>query len=354
MSVGKVTGRGVKAAFTRSSTWGVPASVTRQLWLGETSGLDTVVGMVDDESFNQTFLLPGQVGDHGAVSKDLPMQLRYETVDTWLAAAMGSAAAPVVVSSQAASSLVAYTHQIDLATELTHFLTLAVDEQQHVLEVPTLKVSGYSVKVGANGRMMVDFSIVGAKTNYDSTVNTNSTVAGAVAPVVGTRLFRKDGVFRLNRQGAGALGSTDVYDKLTDVSFDAKQPLADGDFVFGQNYIIEPDNNGFPEFPLTVNFARMNTVTANSLARGLQAGESWKADWTFTGPYINSHTQYSLRWEFPALQLYSFEAPIVGANQAKPSATFRAKQASAAPSGMTVTAPFRLTVINTNSANLLA
>ena len=354
---GKLTGREINAAYTRSAAaWGTPSSVTRQLYLEDATGLDMNVGMVDDESFNQLFLLAAEVGDLAIVAKDLPMQLRYEVVDTWLAAGMGSAAAPVVVSSQAASSLVAYQHVVDLAPELIHYLTLAIDMQQYVLELPSVKVAGYTVKVGQNGRMMVDFSIVAPKTNYDSTININSTVASARQAPLGARLFRKDGVFRLNLQTAGALGGGDALTMLADVSFGTKQPLADGDYVFGQNFIIEPDNNGFPEFPVTMNFARMNTVTANSLAIGLKNGNVWKGDWTFTGPFINSTTRYSLLFQFPAMQLYSFDAGPAGANQVKPTATFRAKAANPnSVAGMTgVTTPFRLTIVNMNSANLLA
>src|SRR5256885_10342267 len=139
---GKLTGRETKAAWARSSSWGVPASVTRQFYLEDTSGLDTVVGMVDDDAFNNVFLIAAEAGDQNAIAKDIPMQLRYETVDSWMASAMGSAATPVVVSSQAAASLVAYSHAVTLADELVFFQTLAIDEQQYVLEIPTLKVTG--------------------------------------------------------------------------------------------------------------------------------------------------------------------------------------------------------------------
>jgi hypothetical protein len=351
---GKLTGREVRAAWARSSTWGVPASVTRQLFLEDTSGLDTVVGMVDDEAFNQTFLSTAEPGDQAAINKDLPMQLRYESVDFALAAAMGSAAAPTVVSSVAAGSLVAYSHVVTLADELTFFHTLAIDEQQFVLEIPTAKISGYTIKVGANGRMMVDFAITGAKANYNSTVNTNSTVASATPAAPGNRVFRKDGVFRMNLQSASALASTDALANLLDVTFSTKQGLADSDFPFGQDYIIEPDNNNFPEFPLTFGFGRMNTVAANSLVTAYKAGSIFKGDWTFTGPYINSTTQRSLTWRFPALQIYSWAAPVVGANQVKPTATLRAKSAVSSPAGMALVKPFDLTIVNMNSANLLA
>src|SRR5687767_12887611 len=94
-----VTGRQIKAAFARSNSWGQAASVTRQIYLQSTQGLDGAVGMVDDESFNQTFLLAGEVGDHEPRITDLEMQARFETMDSWIAGAMGSAAAPSVVSS---------------------------------------------------------------------------------------------------------------------------------------------------------------------------------------------------------------------------------------------------------------
>lgn len=354
MGNGKLTGREIRAAFARSSTWGTPASVLRQLPLQETSGLDSMVGMVDDESFNQNFLLAAEVGDQEAIKQDIGMQLRYESVDTWLAVGMGSAAAPVVVSSVAAGSLVAYSHVVTLADELTHFLTLAVDLDQYILEVPTFKIAGFTIKVGENGRMLVDFGVVGAKTNYDSTVNINSTIGGAAAAALGTRVFRRHGVFRMNVASVGSLVATDAFSAMTDINFGAKQPLADGDHVFGQDYIIEPDNDGFPEFPIEVTFARMNTVTSNSLVTALKAGRVFKADWTFTGPNINSNTPYSMLWQFPALQVYSFRAPAVGAKQVRPVAVFRAKQAAAAPTGMAgIVRPMQLTITNMNSANLL-
>lgn len=349
-----ITGRKLKAAFARSNTWGVPASVTKQLYLESTAGLDATVGMVDTESFNQTFLGTAEVGDYAALTPELGYTLRYEDIPTFLAAAMGSAANPTVVSSAAANSLVAYSHVITLADELTHFFTLAVDFNNYVLEIPTFKVRGYTVKVGDNGRMLVDFAIVGNKAVYDSTTNINSTVGGATVAALGTRVFRKDGVFRINKQSASALATGDAVTILSDAQFGATQPLADSDNVFGQNYIIEPDNDGFPEFPLTLNFARMTSASANSLAIGLKNGDIWKADWTFTGTSINATTRYSMTWRFPALQLYSFQAQAVGANQVRPQAVFRAKLASAAPSGMSaLTRPFDLTIVNMNSQNLL-
>jgi hypothetical protein len=349
-----VTGRELKAAFGRGTTWGTANSVTRQILITGTDGWDAMPQLVDDEAINQPFLQAGEVGDYTPQTPNLAMQLRYEDVDSLIAGAMGSAAAPTVVSSIAASSLVAYQHLVTLATELTHFWTMAVDFGQYVLEIPSLKVHGYTVRVGENGRMQIEFQTTGNKATYASATNTNSTVASARAASLGNRLFRKNGRFRMNLQTAGALGSGDEQTQVREITLGTTRPVAGDDFVFNQDYIIEPDDAGFPEFPVEVTFARMNTVTANSLALGLAAGRVWKADWQFLGPYINSDTQRSFLWEMPALQLRNFRAVAAGGDQVRPQATFHCKLAASAPTGMTVTAPLQLTIINANSQNLLA
>ena len=349
-----VTGREVKAAFARATTWGTPVSVTRQILINGTDGFDAMPAIVDDESINQTFLLAGEVGDQQPLSPTIGMIARYEDVDTFIAACHGSAAAPTAISSQgAATSLVAYSHIVTLATELTHFFTLAVDMSQYVKEIPALKLTGYTLRVGENGRMNIEFTAIGNKATYDSTTNTNSTVSAARATSLGNRLFRKNGRFRMNLQSAGALGSSDEMAIVREISLGTSRPVAGDDFVFNQDYIIEPDDSGFPEFPVEITFARMNTVSANSLANALSTAKVFKADWRFLGPYINSTTQRQMTFEMPALQIRSFKAAAAGGDQVRPMATFHAKLAASAPTGMAFTDPVKLTIINANSQNLL-
>jgi hypothetical protein len=352
-----VTGREIVAGWVKGTTWGTANSVTRQILLTDTSGLDANISMIDDETFNQTFLGSAETGDQNPISQELTLQMRFEDVDSWIAHAMGSAAAPAVVSSQAANSLVAYSHAVTLATELTSFITLAVDMGgQYVLEVPSAKVKGYTIRVGENGRMMMSFGITGAKTNYTSARNTATTLSVARAAGTGNRALRKNSRFRMNVVAANNSLTTasDEQTIVREITFNTMRSMAEDDFVFNQDYIIEPEENGFPEFALDLTFARMNTVSANSLATAYQANTDFKADWYFVGPYINSTTQRSMLFEFPDLQLYSFRAPVTGADQVRPQATFRAKRAAVAPIGMSgLTLPFRLTIVNANSQNLL-
>jgi hypothetical protein len=346
-----VTGADVKAAFAVSNTWGTPASVTAQVLLTTTEGLDGMPTLVDDDAFNQSFLGEGESGDYPALTPELGMQLRYEgAAPKFIAYAMGSAAAPSSVSS-GPNSITAYSHLLTMAASLTKYLTLAIDETEYVLEVPSLKIRGYSLKVGENGRMMITFPAVGAKPSYASTVNTNSTVGGATAASLLNRAYRRQGVFRMNLQSAGSLAASDANAYVTDITMGAQTPLTTDDFVFGQDYIIEPTFSGFAEFPLDITFAQMNTTTANSLVIAAQTAKVFKADLTFTGAYINSTTPRSITFEWPALQIVDFKAPVTGHNAVKPVVSFRAKQASAAPTGMAFTTP-RCTIVNTNSANL--
>ncbi len=348
-----VNGREANAGYAFSNTWGVPASVTRGILLQSTDGLDAMPTLVDDDAFNVDFLGDAEVGDFAPTSQELALTLRYEDVPPWIAAACGSVAAPVVVSSIAADSLIAYRHTITLAPELTKFITLAVDTTQYVLEVPTARIRGFNIRVGDGGVMQCAFQITGNKSTYNSTVNTNSTVAGVAGGALGNRVFRKSGTFRMNVQGAGALGASDVSLLAKEITFGTSRPVAE-DHVFGLDYIIEPDDDGFVEFPVEITFARMNTVSANSLAVGLAAGRNWKADFDFLGPYVNSTTQREFKFEFPNLQLYSFKAAIVGHGVVRPVAQFKAKLAASSPAGMAFVNPMQITVINASSTALLS
>lgn len=355
-----LNGRDVKVAFTRAVTWGTPASVTKQINLKSLDGFQAKPGIVVDESFNQRFIGQGEVGDYEPSTPELQMDLRYDGSGPLLiAAAMGSAAAPVVVTSVAAGSLVAYSHVLTLATDLTKFYTFAVDYggagagTNFVLELPTAKPKAFSISVGENGKMGLSVPLVAGKAVYSSAVNTNSTVHAAAVDPLANRVFRKQGVFRVNLQSAGSLVAGDAL-QVKEIVLGTSRPLADADHVFGLDYIIEPDDDGWAEFTLELVFPRMNTANANSLVVAWPAGTHLKADATFTGNYINSVTQYGMLFQFPALQITEWDAPLTGHNQIRPTAKCVARLATAAPTNMAFTDPLRITVVNMNSANLLA
>lgn len=352
--MGGVTGRKVNAAWARSSTWGTPASVTRQILLLSTDGLDDNPALVTDEAFGLQFLAEADVGERDPITTELQVQGRYEDIDSWIAAACGSAANPTAISSQgAANSLVAYSHVITLANELWPFYTLAADLTQYVHEIPTFKIRGFTMRVGENGRILFNFPIVGNRATYDSTVNINSTVGGARAAAQGQRMFRQQGQFRLNVQSAGALGATDVISILKEFELSVMRPLAQDDHVVGLDYIIEPDDDGAAEFGLKLTYPRMATISAQSIALAFGAGRAMKGDLVFTGNFINSTTKRSMTFEFPDAQYWAYTAPVTGYQQARPQAELRFAKSASSPAGMAFVQPIRITIVNTNSQNLL-
>lgn len=331
-----------------ANSWGVAASVTKGAYFESDGGLKLDPNIILDEAFGQTFEGTAEVGDIKAQNLTLTQQSRYDDHSYILhALAMGSPAA-VTISTSTAGQVTSWKHIVDLADVIDGLgMTLAIDQQLVCEELTSAKVFSFTVKNGTGGVMTTSYKVIGTKPTVQSTINTNSTVYGANFPALGNRMFRKHGVFRMNLNTAGSLVASDAV-KVDDIEFAFDRPQ-DAPQVFGQDYIDEPADNGWPMFSLAVTYPRMNTVTANSLYAGLRDAQAFKADLTFTGAFINSTDAYSRLFQWPYLQLESWDAPLTGANQMKPRAKFKALLASTSPSGMAFVRPFRLTIIQTQS-----
>lgn len=352
-----VTGRNSRVGFSvyAANSWGVAASVTRALHLTGDAGLTLQPQFSENETLNQGFYRNASIGDITAPDLTITQDMRYEDHAYMLeACAMGSPAAVTVVSSQAASSLVAYQHIIDLAPSVVgRGITIAFEYggasyAPYIQELTSARVYGFSEAVGTAGVISQSFRLLGSKPTITSSINFNSTLASISVPDFGNKVFRKQGVVRLNAQANGALSASDALPVET-VELEFTR-VNDAPFVYGQDYIIEPADNGFPTATVRMTFPRMTTVAANSMYRLLQNGGAWKGDVTYTGAYINSTTQLSKLYQFPYMEIQEFSAPLTGANQVKPTALFRLKEVASAPTGMSgVTRPFRITRVMANS-----
>jgi hypothetical protein len=353
-----VTGRQVVSAFAKSNTWAVPATVTQQVLIMNTEGFDNMPMYDTDEAFTQDYLGQGEVSDDQPITPTLAMTMRFEQgVPTFIAAAMGSAAAPSVVSSQAATSLVAYSHVITMADELVHFYTFANkfgSGPNYVQELRTAKPTGFSIRVGNNGRMEITFPFVGDKTVYTpDALNTGAMVDAATISTPGNRAFRRNVRLRMNVQSGGALGSTDEVTVAREFALDVTMPVA-RDHVLNQSYIYDPDDDGWWDGNLEVTYARMNTNSANSLVRATNDGIAFKADLFFQGTNINSTTRRSMLFEMPMVEPQEYRSVVSGHNLLRPVVRYKLKKAGAAPTGMSgLTRPLRITIINGQSTNLI-
>lgn len=351
-----VTGREIKVAFQKfvTNSWGVAASVTKGIYFQSDGGLKHQPEILADDSFGQTFIGPHDVGDTQAVSISLSKHARYTDNGYILTAlAMGSPV-DVAISTSVTGQTTSWRHVFDLSANIDGLgATVAFDKVLYTQEVTSAKIHGWDLEDGDGGVMRETFRVMGSRMTVQSSTNINSTLANATYPTLANRIIRPQGVLRLNVNTAGALASTDAV-TVSKAKFSFTRPQ-DAPNVFGQSFIAEPADSGFPEFTLELEYPRMSSTSANSLEAGLRDATAFKGDWTFTGPtYINSTDRSSLLLQWPYLQLTDFAAPTANANQVKPVATFAARMAPTSPTGMAFVNPLRVTRVMQNSVNAFA
>jgi hypothetical protein len=344
------TGRSGAFAFAKFATnsWGVAASVTKGAYFASDGGATYAPQRVNDDAFGQAFLGAGDFGNVTAVDITLTQRARY---DDWSyiidALAFGSPAAPTI-SSSASGQTTSWQHIIDLAPSTDGLgLTFAIDKELFVDELTAAKVYGVSFGLGDSGVFDVSYKLLGTQMTNISSINTRSTVNGATFKALDNRVFQKQVTWRMNGQSAGSLVAADEI-KVEGLEWSFERPQ-DAPFVTNQDFIFEPGDSGHPITRVSVTYPRMTTLSANSLYQALRDDTTFKADLTAAGAFINSTDRYTMRYQFPALELDEWQATVTGPNQVKPTATFTAKQAASSPSGMPFIRPFRVTRIMTNS-----
>lgn len=349
------TGRTMKMAFAKFGTnsWGVAASVTAGIYFESDGGLQYQPEMIDDPAFNQTFLGDSQPGLVTAPEVSLSGRTRYNDWGyAWEAMLLGSptAGGNANISDSTSGQTTSWSHEIDLSGNTDGVgLTYAIDKNQYVEEVTSNKVVGWTFANQANGAMQSTFQVLGSKPTNISSVNINSTVGGADFPALGDRVVMQQGTFRINLAAAGGLAASDAI-QAENITLEVSRPQ-DAPHIFGQDFIAEPADQGYPTVMLTLVRPRMNTPSANSAYAAIRSGEAFKADWTFNGAYINSADQYQMLFQFPRLQFTSdgFQASAEAVNQVKPQWKLVGKLAATSPTGMAVVNPMKLTRINANS-----
>jgi hypothetical protein len=344
-----VTGKEVAMAFAKFGTnsWNAAASVTKGAFFSSDGGLKFQPNLIDDDAFGQVFLSESEPGDIAPPDLTLPAQVRFDdNLYLFEALAMGSPAT-VTISTSATGAVTSWKHVIDLSDSIDGLgITLAINKKLYVEEITSAKIYGFE-QDDSDGKLMASYKVLGSKPSVQSSININSTVAGATFPALGNRTMRKHATLRMNKAVGSSLVAADAV-KYESVKVAFSRPQ-DQVHVGGQDFIDEPADNGFPEISVEVAYPRMNTTSANSLFAGLRDGTTFKADLTYAGAYINSTDKYTRMFEFSALKLQTHETALAGANQIKPKATFKAYLATTTPTNMTFIRPFRLTRIMVNS-----
>jgi len=347
--------KGFAFAKVGTNSWGVAASVTKGARFLSDGGVKYAPVFVEDRSFGETELGPAEYGDLNPTNATLQGQARYEDHNHVLRAlAMGSPAT-VAIATSVAGQVTSWRHVIDIAPSIDGFAaTFAFDKKLFTEEVTTAKVTGFGETVGEGGIINETFTLLGVAPTDISSININSTIYGASFPALNGKVFRNQGVVRMNLQTGGALGSTDTLVFTGAIEFTFNRPL-DSVFCYGGRDIIEPSGTDFPAISARLMLERANTVTVNSIRTALRVGTAWKADVTYSGAFINSTDRYSRLYQFPYVEVQDHDTAAAGPGQIKPVALLMLKKPASAPTGMTgVTHSFRVTEVKINSVHAFA
>ncbi len=336
-----------------STAWGTATALGAGdgVWVTDDIKDSLSMQVDEDDSAGQDFIGSMQVANHNVPKIEIPTLLHYNDSFQnvlWALACGTGGTAPAAIG-----TTTAYTNTFEPATNKTGlFATIVRDKVTFISEIPSAKCTGFELSFGDNGRGMVTFMFTGAKTNIDSAINTSTQISALTFPTQGMRAFFKQLVFRLNAYSGGALSASEAFD-ITDLKLKYEQPL-DELYKAGADYVIEPEDNDYPDISLDITFARLTSATDDFIGYH-RDNTSLKADMTITGPTL-AGSNYKLLFQFPNLIVST--APVEfksGAENVQPAVTMKAYKAASAPTGMTgVTKPFRITTTGVSTTNPFA
>lgn len=350
-----VAGSELKFAMKKAAAWGtaVACGVTDG-FLSLPTGIKRDADVQIDDSLGQFFVAgatPGAVKVEG----DIPQYLRYDGCDLLLALFMGVAGVPTLHTGGAASY--DYTYKWSQNTDGL-FATFVKNMKNYVAEVPSLKVTGITLKGETGKPVQLIATCIGIDVVTNSVINTLVTFNNVTIPETGNRVNFGQGVFRMNDQSGLAL--TAPTDVIAPSSFEltAKRKLSG---VYGQyktafagnqqDCIDEPTNDGQPEITLKLQFPRHTGVTRlNDLGNDVRK----KMDITFTGQIIEGAINRSIKIQLPHLMMKSVDV-VDAAGIIQEPVEFLVLPATTAPAGMTgITDPFWIGGTNKRNTNPLA
>lgn len=337
-----------------SGSWGVGAAVATAVGAGDghyvTDDLGVQLRMVQNEhrTAGQNFVGSVQSSFAEAITVAIPTYLHYYDVmqNVLWALTLGTGS-----TTPAGATTSQYVGTFEPATNKTgRYATIVRDKSQYISEVPGVKFSGFTLSMAEGGRMMITWNGVGDVEKVDSTTNTATQIAALTFPTLGYCAFLDDCAVSINTQGGAAFSTSDVI-RVAGLSVRFTQPL-DTKHISGQTTIIEPEENGFPEIEVSLEFPRFDATTDDYFARHRDT-TALKAQIVFTGPTITGTYNYGLKFEFPNLYVSEYAAPVPGgADQIAPRVTLKALSTTTAPTGMTgVTVPLRVTTTGISSSN---
>ncbi|GER92687.1 hypothetical protein A45J_0405 [hot springs metagenome] len=348
-----VAGVEIQAAFKKALVWNTPVAVGANdgiLILPTSIKKDAPIE--SDDSLGTYF---SEDGTPGAikVEGDIPMYLRYDSLDVLLALFMGVAGVP---TQQGTTAAYAYTYKWKQDID-GYFGTFVKHMKNYIEEIPSAKIAGITIKGEVGKPLQAIFKVIGVNKVYDSAVNTTTTFNNVTYFEKSNRVRFAQGVFRMNDQSGAALEDGDkIYPSSFELSAVRKLTgVYNGQYSTPgsnkQDLIDEPTNDGHPEISLKLSFPRHSS---NARLLDLGSDTRKKMDITFTGALIEGAYYRQFRLQFPHLQLKNVD-PVDEQGIIKEPLDLIVHAATSAPAGMTgITDPFWITGINRRATDPLA
>ena len=344
------SGTEILAAIKKAATWGTAVVLGANdgiLVLPTSIKRDAPIEIDDSMGSNVTkFGDPGPVKVEG----DIPAYLRYDGCDIPVALCMGTAGAPTQQGATAAyANIYKFAPLVDGL-----FATFARDLKSYINENPSIKIAGFTISGDIGQPLKLTLHTLCDDQVIDSSTNTTATFNNVTFVETANRVRFSQGVYRINDQSGAALGSGDM---IYPSSFELKamrslEGLHTTQYqnANNQDLIDEPCNNGKLEITLSLTFPRHGS---NAYLTDLGADTYKKMDLTFTGGLIETPYNREFKIELPNMQIKNAD-PADAEGNVTETIEFVCHAVDTPPTGMTVTDPFWISVINTRTTDPLA
>lgn len=227
------------------------------------------------------------------------------------------------------------------------FQTLAVYDGSVVREIPSFKMSGFTIKGSAAG--IVELTLRGIGNIVRDTGQTNTTLSSVTITTPCGRIPFNVELYLADESGASFDSGDLVQASEFEFSFDRNLMP---DFTTNNTLYqtAEPFEVGQPRTEIKLLFPKTPITNYTAALQNLQNGTTKRMQLTFYGPLI-SVSFYTLTIQCPSLVVSNVESPLEKDNQQIPQTiTLMGLHTATAPNDMpTVLNPFRLSLVNTNA-----
>ena len=334
------------AGLIKGAAWGTAVALGAGggVLVLEGAGLDRSQPYLPAEEMDTDFPFEGDLGLIDPVSFTIPFHVRYDGGRLWTAIAgfFGTAGTPT-------NNTGSFTHTLAWANEIVgNFITYAEEFPNQIYEVASAKVKAVEITVDG-GLIRGSIECVGNTLINTSTINTLTQMDALTYVDRGNRVKFSQGSVKINAQAGADVSAETALASLASFTIRFERP-SDEVPGLGSQTIQEGVDGPSPVVTVTLSFNRMN-ATNDDLFATMIAETEQKMAVSFTGALITGALYYGLAFNFPRLRV--IKATPINDQVTRFEASFRAEQATAAPTGMTLALPY-IVLSNTASADYLA